>query len=106
MDVISTPSMTILPCAGSTKRKSESAIVLFPLPVRPTRPIFSLAAILNDTFFNTGSKSAAYLMTTLSNSIPPFCEGQFCAGRLSVMRGGSGASSMYSEIRSDYCQLS
>lgn len=80
-------------------------MVLLPLPVRPTRPIFSFAATLNDTFFSTGSRSAAYLITTSSNSIPSFSEGQSFGGRLSVMRGGSGGSSMYSEMRSAPRQL-
>lgn len=41
MALVSTPSMATTPLSQSTIRKSTCMSVLFPLPVRPTMPIFS-----------------------------------------------------------------
>ena len=101
---MSTPSINILPCTGSTNLKILMANVDLPLPVLPKRPIRSLAPSWKETFFNTGGSSGAYLTTKSSTLIKGFAlvlEGQYAGGRLdSMMAGGSWGRSRYSTTRS------
>ena len=80
------------------------ANVDLPLPVLPKRPIRSLALSWNETFFNTGGSSGAYLTTnssTLINGFALVLEGQYAGGRFdSMTAGGSCGSSRYSTTRS------
>jgi len=70
--LISTPSMKILPDTGSYNLKSNCAIVDFPLPDSPTRPIFSPFFILSVKFCRTILSRDGYLKQTSLNSIYPF----------------------------------
>lgn len=54
----STPSMTMLPAAGSTMRYSASISVLLPQPVRPQMPILECAGTEKETWERTGGRSS------------------------------------------------
>ena len=101
---MSTPSIKILPCTGSTNLRILMANVDLPLPVLPKRPTRSLALSWNETFFNTGGSSGAYLITKSSTVINGFAlvlEGQYAGGRFdSMTAGASWGSSRYSTTRS------
>lgn len=89
-----------------TKRRILMARVLFPLPVRPSRPIRSFALSLKEIPCSTSGRSGAYLMcrssTKISSSLlGPVEEGQYAGGRLSsTTREGSCGRSRYSTTRS------
>jgi hypothetical protein len=69
--LISMLSMTIEPLEASTNLKKDNASVDLPLPVLPTTPIFSCGLTENVRPFNTGSRSAAYLISRSLTSILP-----------------------------------
>ena len=54
---ISTSSIVILPLRASISLPIDNAIVLFPLPVRPTMPTFSPGFISNDILLSRMSVS-------------------------------------------------
>ena len=62
---MSNPSMRIRPSVGSTKRKNESAKVLFPDPVRPRTPTFSPGWISKERWCNTLGKSGCHIVFKL-----------------------------------------
>ena len=59
--LISTLSIYIVPSKGSNILNKHKQIVLFPLPVLPTIPIFSLDLISKFKFFKTISVLGLYL---------------------------------------------
>mmetsp|Transcript_6058 Transcript_6058/g.27151 ORF Transcript_6058/g.27151 Transcript_6058/m.27151 type:complete len:320 (+) Transcript_6058:842-1801(+) len=69
----STPSMAIVPDAGSTTRKSATKREDFPLPVRPHTPSFSPAIAVNVRSLSTKGKPGRYLMFRPVTSSLPFC---------------------------------
>jgi hypothetical protein len=101
---MSIPSITIRPCAGSTKRSTLIASVLLPEPVRPRRPTRSRARSSSDTPRSTGGSSGAYriVRSSIRMSVwPAVLLGQYAGGREpSMIAGGSCGRSRYSTTRS------
>lgn len=70
--LISFPSISIMPLDASRIRKRPSIMVLLPLPVRPTIPIFSPGWIVKLRCFKTSSLSGLYLRQKDLKTISPF----------------------------------
>lgn len=66
---MSIPSMRILPDVGSVKRRMLIANVLFPDPVRPSKPTLSPARKEKLMSFRTDGRSGAYLIIRFSTEI-------------------------------------
>ena len=60
IELISISSINIFPLWGSKSLNTHKHRVLFPLPVLPTTPIFSLGLIIKLRFFNIIGVSSLY----------------------------------------------
>jgi len=79
----------ILPFQHSMILRSDAHRVDFPLPVRPTIPIFSPEFTSNDIPFKTSGDVGEYRIHRLSTTIPVVDEGQYAGGRASVTMSGA-----------------
>lgn len=100
MAEVSTPSMLMLPPAASIMRNKLNVRELFPAPVRPTMPTFSLGLISRLMSFNTKSSSFLYRVEKLRNETAPSA-GQLEGGLLLGMISGASLGKLeYSNVRS------
>jgi len=97
---VSSPSMLMLPPAGSMMRNKLNVRELFPAPVRPTMPTFSLGLISRLMSFNTRSSPSLYRVEKLRNTTAPSA-GQLDGGLLLARISGASLRKLeYSNVRS------
>lgn len=81
---MSTSSIKMLPCLGSTMRKSACINVDLPLPVRPTTPTFFLPGMIHVMFFKTDGRCSAYLTCINDKKKPQVTRETICKGNINL----------------------
>mmetsp|Transcript_11252 Transcript_11252/g.24238 ORF Transcript_11252/g.24238 Transcript_11252/m.24238 type:complete len:249 (-) Transcript_11252:166-912(-) len=91
MALVSTPSRRILPPHGDTSRARANKMELFPLPVRPTRPMCCPGWISSEIPRSAGGKSGEYRNSTFSTTKCPVgvSSGHACAASCFVSSCGT-----------------